>query len=158
MKRLACLAMRQWFLNHSHQSHPDQTHLQSFSSSTAELARWSIHALPHGGREMARAGLFSILGLVHAKLQYTDHGLVRTGLQRTDYWLVPGCRTVTTGLCVQGCGTVNMGTHAEASAALAALDNRHRWVGMDSPMVVKWVDRELQKRRKEGRQSGGEFT
>ena len=45
---------------------------------------------------------------------------------------------------------IAMETHAEATAALAALDNKHRWETMESPMVVKWVDRELQKRRKEG--------
>lgn len=43
-----------------------------------------------------------------------------------------------------------MSTHDEAAAALAGLDNKHRWDTMDSPMVAKWVDRELQKRRKEG--------
>ena len=52
---------------------------------------------------------------------------------------------------MQGCGTVHMTTHDEAEAARAALDNKHRWQGMESPMVVRWVDRELQKRRRETR-------
>lgn len=55
-----------------------------------------------------------------------------------------------TALHCKGCGMVSMSTHDEAAAALAGLDNKHRWDTMDSPMVAKWVDRELQKRRKEG--------
>ena len=47
---------------------------------------------------------------------------------------------------------MHMTTHEEAAAAMAALDNKHKWEGMESPMVVRWMDRELQKRRRETRQ------
>lgn len=49
----------------------------------------------------------------------------------------------------KGCGLVTMGSHEEAAAAIEALDNKHVWPGMDSPMVVKWMDAQLQKRRRE---------
>lgn len=49
----------------------------------------------------------------------------------------------------KGCGLVTMGSHGEAAAAISGLDGRYSWGGMDSPMVVKWMDAQLQKRRKE---------
>jgi CUG-BP- and ETR3-like factor len=52
-------------------------------------------------------------------------------------------------LAAQGCGLITMGSHEEASNAIEALDNKHVWPGMDSPMVVKWMDAQLQKRRRE---------
>ncbi len=53
------------------------------------------------------------------------------------------------GACAQGCGLVTMGTHEEARAAIEGLDSRFCWEGMDSPMVVKWMDAALQRRRRE---------
>jgi len=49
----------------------------------------------------------------------------------------------------KGCGLVTMGTHEEAVAAIDALDNKFTWEGMESPMVVKWMDAALQRRRRE---------
>ncbi len=49
----------------------------------------------------------------------------------------------------QGCGLVTMGSHAEAVAAIAALDSQYVWDGMETPMVVKWMDTALQRRRRE---------
>lgn len=49
----------------------------------------------------------------------------------------------------KGCGLVTMGSNDEAAAAIEALDNRHVWDGMEAPMVVKWMDAALQKRRRE---------
>lgn len=49
----------------------------------------------------------------------------------------------------KGCGLVTMGSNEEASAAIEALDQRFTWEGMDAPMVVKWMDAALQKRRRE---------
>ncbi|KAG1657781.1 hypothetical protein FOA52_012859 [Chlamydomonas sp. UWO 241] len=51
--------------------------------------------------------------------------------------------------CGLGCGLVTMGTHDEAAAAIDALNGTHTWAGMDSPMVVKWMDTALQQRRRE---------
>jgi hypothetical protein len=42
-----------------------------------------------------------------------------------------------------------MATHEEAAAALEALDSKFSWEGMASPMIVKWMDAGLQKRRRE---------
>ena len=42
-----------------------------------------------------------------------------------------------------------MGTHAEAQSAIEALDRQCVWEGMESPMVVKWMDAALQRRRRE---------
>lgn len=42
-----------------------------------------------------------------------------------------------------------MGTHTEAVSAIAALDNQYVWEGMETPMVVKWMDMALQRRRRE---------
>lgn len=42
-----------------------------------------------------------------------------------------------------------MGSNDEAAAAIEALDNKHVWQGMEAPMVVKWMDAALQKRRRE---------
>lgn len=42
-----------------------------------------------------------------------------------------------------------MGSHGEASIAIDALDGQYSWEGMDTAMVVKWMDAQLQKRRKE---------
>ena len=53
-------------------------------------------------------------------------------------------------LCLlQGCGLVTMGSHDEAQAAIDALDNKYVWEGMEAPMVVKWMDAALQRRRRE---------
>lgn len=49
----------------------------------------------------------------------------------------------------KGCGLVTMGSHAEAVAAIAALDSKFVWEGMETPMVVKWMDMALQRRRRE---------
>eukprot|EP00198_Chlamydomonas_reinhardtii_P014051 XP_001703388.1 predicted protein [Chlamydomonas reinhardtii] len=49
----------------------------------------------------------------------------------------------------KGCGLVTMGTHTEAVSAIAALDNQYVWEGMETPMVVKWMDMALQRRRRE---------
>ncbi|GFH21444.1 uncharacterized protein HaLaN_18751 [Haematococcus lacustris] len=42
-----------------------------------------------------------------------------------------------------------MGTHEEALAAIEALDSKYCWEGMEGPMVVKWMDTALQRRRRE---------
>lgn len=49
----------------------------------------------------------------------------------------------------KGCGLATMGSHDEAQAAITALDSKYVWDGMDSPMVVKWMDAALQRRRRE---------
>ncbi|KAG2499151.1 hypothetical protein HYH03_002733 [Edaphochlamys debaryana] len=49
----------------------------------------------------------------------------------------------------KGCGLVTMGSHNEAVAAIAALDSQFVWEGMETPMVVKWMDMALQRRRRE---------
>lgn len=50
---------------------------------------------------------------------------------------------------LQGCGLVTMGSHEEAVAAIQGLDNKYTWEGMDSTMVVKWMDVAMQRRRRE---------
>lgn len=52
-------------------------------------------------------------------------------------------------LTTKGCGLVTMAHHDEAVAAIEALDSKYVWGGMDSPMVVKWMDAALQRRRRE---------
>ncbi len=42
-----------------------------------------------------------------------------------------------------------MGSHEEAVASIDALDNKFVWEGMESPMVAKWMDAALQRRRRE---------
>ncbi|KAJ9515120.1 hypothetical protein QJQ45_028921 [Haematococcus lacustris] len=49
----------------------------------------------------------------------------------------------------KGCGLITMGTHEEALAAIEALDSKYCWEGMEGPMVVKWMDTALQRRRRE---------
>ncbi|GLC35971.1 hypothetical protein PLESTB_000524800 [Pleodorina starrii] len=49
----------------------------------------------------------------------------------------------------KGCGLVTMGSHTEAVAAIASLDSQYVWDGMETPMVVKWMDTALQRRRRE---------
>ena len=49
----------------------------------------------------------------------------------------------------KGCGLITMGTNEEAAAAIAALDCKYTWRSMDVPMVVKWMDAALQKKRRE---------
>jgi RNA recognition motif-containing protein len=49
----------------------------------------------------------------------------------------------------KGCGLITMNSNDEAIAAINALDSKYTWEGMDSPMVVKWMDVALQKRRRE---------
>ena len=44
---------------------------------------------------------------------------------------------------------MTMGSHKDASTAIEALDNFFVWEGMESPMVVKWMDTALQRRRRE---------
>ena len=48
----------------------------------------------------------------------------------------------------QGCGIVTFKTHESATKALNSLDNSHTFEGMNFAMVLKWVDQDLQKRRK----------
>jgi len=50
---------------------------------------------------------------------------------------------------LQGCGLVTMGSHEEAVNAIDHLDSKFVWEGMESPMVVKWMDAALQRRRRE---------
>lgn len=52
-------------------------------------------------------------------------------------------------LLLQGCGLVTMGSHEEAVAAIQGLDSKYTWEGMDSTMVVKWMDVAMQRRRRE---------
>ena len=52
--------------------------------------------------------------------------------------------------CLQGCGIVTMTTHEEAVKAIQRLDRQQRFPGSDQPMVVKWVDQQLQKRHRQG--------
>lgn len=47
-----------------------------------------------------------------------------------------------------------METHEEAVQALEQLDNVHTFEGMDVAMVLKWVDQDLQKRRRMEREPG----
>lgn len=42
-----------------------------------------------------------------------------------------------------------MGAHKDAAVAIDALDSKFVWEGMESPMVVKWMDTALQRRRRE---------
>ena len=42
-----------------------------------------------------------------------------------------------------------MSTSEEAATAIAALDNKYVWPGMDCPMAVKWMDTQLQQRRRD---------
>jgi hypothetical protein len=42
-----------------------------------------------------------------------------------------------------------MSSHKEAEASIEALDGQFVWEGMESPMVVKWMDGALQRRRRE---------
>jgi hypothetical protein len=42
-----------------------------------------------------------------------------------------------------------MESHEGAAAALDALNTKYTWPGMQSPMVVKWMDTALQTRRRE---------
>lgn len=49
----------------------------------------------------------------------------------------------------KGCGLVVMSSPAEARIALESLQGRYIWPGVDSPMVVTWMDVELQRRRRE---------
>lgn len=53
-----------------------------------------------------------------------------------------------------------MQTHDDATRALEQLDNVHVFEGMDVAMVLKWVDQDLQKRRKMEREPGygGRYT
>ncbi|KAK9813350.1 hypothetical protein WJX73_001733 [Symbiochloris irregularis] len=90
-----------------------------------------IARIPHTATEEQTKELFSTHGAVKEVILFRNHPKA--------------------AFC-KGCGTVHMTTHDEAAAALAALDNLHKWEGMESPMVVRWMDRELQKRRRESRQ------
>jgi len=49
----------------------------------------------------------------------------------------------------KGCGLLTMSSHKEAEASIEALDGQFVWEGMESPMVVKWMDGALQRRRRE---------
>jgi hypothetical protein len=42
-----------------------------------------------------------------------------------------------------------MSSSDEAANAIAALDNKYVWPGMDCPMAVKWMDTQLQQRRRD---------
>jgi hypothetical protein len=48
-----------------------------------------------------------------------------------------------------------MGSHEEAAAALEGIDNKYTWEGLGSPMVVKWMDAALQKRRRDQHMAAG---
>lgn len=50
---------------------------------------------------------------------------------------------------VQGCGLVVYARHAEARAALEALNGKFVWPGARSPMVIEWCDpsKQFKKRR-----------
>eukprot|EP00198_Chlamydomonas_reinhardtii_P006060 XP_001695396.1 RNA-binding protein [Chlamydomonas reinhardtii] len=58
----------------------------------------------------------------------------------------------------KGCGLVTMLVHDEALAAIGALDGKFVWEGMDCPMVVKWMDTALQRRRREQHATTGART
>lgn len=49
----------------------------------------------------------------------------------------------------KGCGLVTMAEHEDALSAIETLDSKYVWRGMDAPMVVKWMDGALQRRRRE---------
>ncbi|GBF95952.1 CUG-BP- and ETR-3-like factor [Raphidocelis subcapitata] len=49
----------------------------------------------------------------------------------------------------KGCGLVTLGSVEEATSAIAALHETHVWPGMSQPMVVRWMDSALQRRRRE---------
>ncbi|GBF89388.1 hypothetical protein Rsub_01960 [Raphidocelis subcapitata] len=49
----------------------------------------------------------------------------------------------------KGCGLVVMGSADEATAAIWGLHESHVWEGMSQPMVVRWMDSALQRRRRE---------
>ncbi|KAI8462603.1 MAG: hypothetical protein J3K34DRAFT_475967 [Monoraphidium minutum] len=54
----------------------------------------------------------------------------------------------------KGCGLATMGSAEEATAAIAGLHEQHTWQGMAQPMVVRWMDSALQRRRREEHISG----
>ena len=56
------------------------------------------------------------------------------------------CVVMQTVDLMQGCGIVTFNTHEEA---LHVLDNLvHTFTGMNDPMVLKWMDQNMQKRRR----------
>ena len=55
---------------------------------------------------------------------------------------------------LKGCGIVTLKSHAEAVEVLDKLHDTHKLEGMDACMVLKWVDQDLQKRRKVGPDEG----
>ena len=58
-------------------------------------------------------------------------------------------------LSLQRCGIVTYYTHEDAVNALDTLHETHTFPGMDLAMVLKWVDQDLQKRRKMGADGAG---
>eukprot|EP00884_Botryococcus_braunii_P021144 jgi/Botrbrau1/7713/Bobra.0159s0146.1 len=55
----------------------------------------------------------------------------------------------------KGCGIISMATHEDAVNIINELDLHHTWPGMDAPMVLRWVDLDLLKRRKEEQAPNG---
>jgi len=49
----------------------------------------------------------------------------------------------------KGCGLVTMDSADEANAAIQGLHEKHIFEGMAQPMVVRWMDAALQRRRQE---------
>lgn len=49
----------------------------------------------------------------------------------------------------KGCGLVTYSAPSEAAAAIAGLDATYTWPGADGPMVVKWMDTALQRKRRD---------
>lgn len=56
---------------------------------------------------------------------------------------------------MQRCGIVTYNSHEDAARALETLHETHTFPGMDLAMVLKWVDQDLQKRRKMGQDGPG---
>lgn len=71
----------------------------------------------------------------------------QTCMVQEEWWTLPTLLHATPSL--QGCGLVTLGTHEEAVNAIDQLDSKFVWEGMESPMVVKWMDAALQRRRRE---------
>lgn len=49
-----------------------------------------------------------------------------------------------------------MASHDEADKVMNELNLHHQWPGMDAPMTLRWVDRDLLKRRKDDQHPNGE--
>jgi hypothetical protein len=51
-----------------------------------------------------------------------------------------------------------MASHDEANHAMEELSLKYQWQGMDGPMLLRWVDPELVKRRKDEHSYNGKQT